>query len=87
MGMNLSQLFRKSASAGVTLAAVLLAWVPATEARVTKIVIDDTQPLAGQAIAYQQISGRAFGELDPSDPHNAIIQDLRPAQVVLYPGG
>jgi hypothetical protein len=49
------------------------------QARVVRIVIDDTQPLAatGQTIAYEQISGRAFGELDPRDPANAIIQDIQ----------
>src|SRR6185503_358015 len=49
------------------------------EARVIQIVIDDRQPLApvaGQTIAYEQISGRAFGELDPAHPLNAIIQDV-----------
>ncbi len=59
-------------------AACLAAALPA-QARVTRIVIDDTQPLAnaaGQTIAYQQISGRAFGELDPRDPLNALIQDI-----------
>jgi len=57
---------------------VLSAAQPAA-ARVTQIVIDDTQPLAsapGQTIAYEQIAGRAFGELDPKDPVNAIIQDI-----------
>ena len=56
----------------------LAATLPA-QARVTRIVIDDVQPLAtasGQTIAYQQISGRAFGELDPLDPLNAVIQDI-----------
>ena len=50
-----------------------------TQARVTRIVIDQTQNLAagiGQTIAYEQISGRVFGELDPRDPLNAIIQDI-----------
>lgn len=50
------------------------------QARVTRIVIDDVQPLAnaaGQTIAYQQLSGRAFGELDPRDPLNALIQDIQ----------
>src|SRR5882672_7306839 len=59
--------------------AAVLASTPPAEARVTKIVIDDTQPLAtatGQTIAYQQISGRAFGELNPNDPLNGIIQDI-----------
>lgn len=49
------------------------------EARVTRIVIDDVKPLAavaGQTIAYEQIAGRAFGELDPRDPLNAIVQDI-----------
>ena len=48
-------------------------------ARVTRIVIDDQQPLAkadGQTIEYEQLSGRAFGELDPRDPLNALIQDI-----------
>src|SRR5687767_11065836 len=30
----------------------------------------------GAAGRYEQISGRAFGELDPKDPLNAIIQDI-----------
>src|SRR5438105_6811277 len=74
----LSNLSHRPALAGVAVAAALLAWTPA-DARVTKIVIDDTQPLAtgtGQTIAYQQISGRAFGELNPHDPLNRIIQDI-----------
>ena len=52
----------------------------AAEARVTRIVIDDVKPLAsgtGQTLAYEQISGRAFGELDPVDPRNALIQDIQ----------
>jgi hypothetical protein len=60
-------------------ASCLAAALPA-QARVTRIVIDDLQSLAsapGQAIAYQQISGRAFGELDPRDPLNAVIQDIK----------
>src|SRR5690349_4987918 len=59
--------------------AALLAWTAPAGARVTKIVIDDQQPLTtatGQTIQYKQISGRAFGELNPEDPLNAIIQDI-----------
>jgi len=70
--------YRLRTLAGAAAVAALLAWTPA-DARVTKIVIDDTQPLAmgtGQTIAYQQISGRAFGELNPHDPLNRIIQDI-----------
>src|SRR2546429_1219708 len=70
--------YRLRTLAGAAAVAALLAWTPA-DARVTKIVIDDTQPLAmgtGQTIAYEQISGRAFGELNPNDPLNRIIQDI-----------
>ena len=58
----------------------------AAHARVTRIVIDEIQPLdetagvpAG-AIAYEQIAGRAFGELDPKLPGNSIIQDIELAK-------
>ena len=48
------------------------------QARVTKIVIDMTTPMAAVAgqVPYEQVSGRAFGELDPRDPLNAVIQDI-----------
>lgn len=58
--------------------ALLLAVSGVGHARVTRIVVDQTVPMAavaGQA-PYEQVSGRAFGELDPRDPVNAIIQDI-----------
>ncbi|MBL8379561.1 MAG: hypothetical protein JNM79_16965 [Burkholderiales bacterium] len=67
--------------AALVVAAATLAAAPAT-ARVTRIVIDEVRPFvepAGSgagAIAYEQIAGRAFGELDPAHPGNAIIQDI-----------
>ncbi|HEY9238961.1 MAG TPA: alpha/beta hydrolase domain-containing protein [Burkholderiaceae bacterium] len=77
--MNVLAPSRRSRSGLLALAcAGLVAALPA-QARVTRIVIDDTQPLAsaaGQTVAYQQVSGRAFGELDPRDPLNAVIQDI-----------
>src|SRR5438270_564960 len=66
-------LSRLAASIGI--ATVLFVPAAVAEARVTHIVIDDQQPLSSSP-GYQQISGRAFGELDPSDPLNAIIQDI-----------
>jgi Alpha/beta hydrolase domain len=54
--------------------AAALAWAPASQARVTRIVIDVTEPIAGQP--YEQLTGRAFGELDPNSPHNALITDI-----------
>lgn len=56
------------------------------QGRVTGIVIDETRPLPAPAgaspwaIAYEQIAGRAFGELDPQLPGNALIQDIQLAK-------
>jgi Alpha/beta hydrolase domain len=55
-------------------------------ARVTRIIIDETTALvqpAGSpapAIAYEQVAGRAFGELDPKHSSNSIIQDIELAR-------
>ena len=53
------------------------------QARVTQIVIDEVKPiptLGYAGIAYEQIAGRAFGELDPANPKNAIINDIELAK-------
>ena len=65
--------------------AIFIAAAPA-HARITRIVIDETISPAfckgaacaayGSAGQYEQIAGRAFGELDPRDPLNALIQDI-----------
>lgn len=54
-------------------------------ARVTRIVIDDTRPVPVAAdkpgaIRYEQVAGRAFGEIDTTLPQNAIIQDIELAK-------
>jgi hypothetical protein len=72
---------RGPAFAGVALLSALLAWTPSSEARVTKIVINSTvdpDPAlsTGAPFAIKRITGVAFGELDPLDPRNAIIQDI-----------
>lgn len=59
--------------------AMLLALTTAVQARVTRIVIDERvalPPDGPNAITYERIAGRAFGELDPRLPVNAIIQDI-----------
>src|SRR6266487_1183402 len=69
----MNRLFRRSALFSIA-AAVSLAWAPPSDARVTRIVVDRTQALAGQVAGetpYETITGRAFGELDPGDQHNA----------------
>jgi hypothetical protein len=64
---------RTSIAAGV--AASLLALAPASDARVTRIIVDATANVNNQPL-YEQLTGRAFGELDPNDPHNTLITDI-----------
>ena len=54
------------------LGGALLAASAAADARVVKIVIDNRTNDG----TYETIVGRAFGELDPANPANSIIQDL-----------
>jgi Alpha/beta hydrolase domain len=88
MGKGMTTLSSNGQGFQVALAAGLLgiAICATSHARVTRIVIDETLPLpvpAGSpepAIAYEQVAGRAFGELDPKLPPNAIIQDIELAK-------
>jgi hypothetical protein len=74
--------FRRSAWLGVVTAASVICAQPA-RAEVTKIVVEKKVSPAfdgasfGAAGQYETLAGRAFGELDPNDPHNAIITDIR----------
>jgi hypothetical protein len=56
------------------LGATSLAWVSVSDAKVTRIVVDTTTNIVGQP--YVEVTGRAFGELDPNDPHNTLITDI-----------
>ena len=54
--------------------------MPLAQARVTRIVIDEVRPFPAAdsgGIPTEQIAGRAFGELDPASPANAIINDVQ----------
>lgn len=79
MSKELTKLLHRS-FLGAMVAAVALAWSPTGDARVTRIVIDTPADLANPVDAtkpYEQLTGRAFGELDPNDRHNRLITDLR----------
>src|SRR3954466_8419549 len=72
-----------------SLAAAFAAWMPMSDARVTKVIVDAVEsPLctartAGVCTAtdpnYATGTGRAFGELDPMEEHNALITDIAAA--------
>src|SRR5690348_3250245 len=51
-------------------------------ARIVRMEILHSEPaFGGQQFgstgAYERLTAKAYGEVDPADPHNAIIQDLR----------
>ena len=56
------------------------------EARITRIEITSVESptfggrIFGSAGQYEKLRGKAYGELDPADAHNAIITDIELAQ-------
>src|SRR5262245_8811120 len=64
--------------------AFVLASVPA-ECRITKLVISTAQAPTFDSASfahvgpYEKLVGRAFGEIDPNDPRNAIVTDVASA--------
>jgi len=63
--------------------AAMLAAAGSAEARITRVTIASKEsptfggyswPDVGQ---YEKILGTAYGELDPNDPHNAVITDIK----------
>src|SRR5437016_6018253 len=64
-------------------AAVLLVTASAADARITriKIVTKESPTFGGYSFAgvgqYEKLVGKAFGELDPNDPKNAVIVDIK----------
>jgi hypothetical protein len=53
--------------------AILVSATPG-DARITRLVVEHTETLAGDG--YKKLTGKAYGELDPKLPLNAIITDL-----------
>jgi len=69
-------------SVTLVLAVVLLGEVPIAEARITQLVITRVESPTfggasfGEAGQFEKVVGVAFGEVDPTHPLNAIIQDI-----------
>ena len=79
--MKTTPTFAAYLSTGCLLACAL-AWPAAARAGVTGLIIESRQSpvyngqVFGAVGAYERISGRFTGELDPQDAHNTIINDL-----------
>ena len=83
--MRTAKLFSRSSLLAALLGVAMFAAPAPARAKVTRIVIDKAKSESptyggksfGKAGQYEKIVGRAYGELDPKDPHNAIIQDIQ----------
>jgi hypothetical protein len=65
----------------LSLTGVVLCGALPAQARITQVVISATEPAFGGKTfgavgAYERISGRVTGEVDPKDPLNAVIVDI-----------
>ena len=58
----------------------IAAWSSAAQAKITRIVVDDQERIEGDGTArlpaYEKLRGRLFGEVDPLEQSNSIIQDI-----------
>jgi Alpha/beta hydrolase domain len=66
---------------GVALMPLAISLIGAADAKITRIVIEKKAPAFGGTTfgaggTYEQLDGKAYGEIDPRDPLNSIIQDL-----------
>ena len=67
---------------GLAVLLMLAATAPSAQAQVKRIVIDNNEDFAagsktkGGGAGYTRISGKAYGEIDPKDRRNAIINDI-----------
>src|SRR5262245_48878970 len=77
-----SRLPRSGLTCLLTIAGLLVS-APLVDARITRneTATRETPTFGGYSFAgvgqYEKIVGRAFGELDPDDPKNAVIVDIR----------
>ena len=60
----------------------VLGWASLAEARITRIEITSVKSPTfegrtfGRVGAYEKLRGKAYGEVDPDDPRNAVITDI-----------
>src|SRR6266849_8152 len=86
MQINRQQTFgdrRRPSRRFAAMASILpLGVVPSANARITRVIITSTQSptfdgtVFGNVGQYEKLVGQAFGEVDPSDPRNAVITDI-----------
>src|SRR5688500_5951902 len=72
----------RRARAAVSLAVRALGWTAPAETHITKIVVTALESPTfegasfGEVGRYEKLRLRAYGEVDPTDPRNAVIADI-----------
>jgi hypothetical protein len=66
----------------VAVVVAMVGWSSPSDAYIRQFVVDSTStatytPVGGGATSYTIYSGRMFGALDPNNPHNTIITDIK----------
>ena len=76
---TVSSVSRQALTLALAAAGTVSIWVESATAKVSRIVVDKVEPFndADLSVPYEKLRGRAFGELDPYDPANEIITDLK----------
>src|SRR3989442_13343375 len=83
MSLRSAQIFSGPRVVLAVVTSFILMWTPPAGAHIKKIVIDKKDSPAfegasfGPPCQYETLVGRAFGELDPNDPQNTIITDIK----------
>lgn len=77
----MKRIFRRNFKKLLALLAVVVFFYP-SQARIARIVVTKTEPYLegktfGNAGSYIRITGQAYGEVDPGNPLNSIIQDIQ----------
>ena len=78
LALRILQQARRNAATAAIFLFGLVASSP-LHARVTRVVVESRtsqHELPEGKIAYERIQGVVYGEIDPRDPHNGIIQDI-----------
>ena len=87
-GVPATRRARRTPGRALALGAAAILMASAAEARITRIVIDPAKSQSptfegrvfgpdGSVGTYEKLRGKAYGELDPADPRNALITDLK----------
>jgi hypothetical protein len=77
-GISVNTLRRSPRILALAVASICLATTGMLDARVTRVTITSTTPVAntGPVGPYEQLRGQAEGEIDPLDRRNAVITDI-----------